>query len=317
MAAIAIFWLAAFVLAFRSHGLAAWSIGVAFIVYDFAHLMFINIEARKLFAQAPPMRGQASVSVGVVVAAYDEAAALGPTLEALLKQSSPPDQILVADDGSEDGSGEMLVTRYRFSAPSLGGRSQSPVAPTLQWLRLPHRGKARALNSALDHVVTEVVVTVDADTRLAPDAIAEIRRAFADDPRPCRRRRRAGAALSRRRRRQGFADVPALRIYPQLPRPLRLVGAGLAVADLRRFCGFPHLGGARGRRLRSPLPGRGLRTHPPPAPTGALARRACESANPRPGRSPTPMRRPRSRPFSDSGGAGSPASCRLNTGTAT
>jgi cellulose synthase/poly-beta-1,6-N-acetylglucosamine synthase-like glycosyltransferase len=182
MAAIAVFWLAAFVLAFRSHGLAAWSIGVAFIVYDFAQLMFINIEARKLFAQAPPRRGQGSISVGVVVAAYDEAAALGPTLDALLKQSSPPDQILIADDGSEDGSGELLATRYRLSVPPLGGRSQSLVAPTLQWLRLPHRGKARALNSALDHVATEVVVTVDADTRLAPDAIAEIRRAFADDP---------------------------------------------------------------------------------------------------------------------------------------
>ena len=93
MAAIAVFWLAAFVLAFRSHGLAAWSIGVAFIVYDFAHLMFISDQARKLFAQAPPPRGQGSISVGVVVAAYDEAAALGPTLDALLKQSSPPDQI--------------------------------------------------------------------------------------------------------------------------------------------------------------------------------------------------------------------------------
>ena len=180
--AIALFWIAAFFLAIRGSGLAAWSMGVAFIVYDFAHVSFIAIEARKLFLAAPPPQAGAPPSVGVIVAAYNEAAALGPTLDALLAQTHPPEQIFLADDGSEDGSAAEIAARYGLTVPPLGGVSRSAVAPTLQWLRLPHRGKARTLNAALDVVATEIVVTVDADTKLAPDAIAEIRRAFAEEP---------------------------------------------------------------------------------------------------------------------------------------
>ena len=52
----------------------------------------------------------------------------------------------------------------------------------MRWLRLPHGGKATALNAALTRIETDVVVTVDADTRLRPGAIAAVRRAFAADP---------------------------------------------------------------------------------------------------------------------------------------
>jgi cellulose synthase/poly-beta-1,6-N-acetylglucosamine synthase-like glycosyltransferase len=181
MAAIAVFWAFAFVSAFRSYSLAAWSMGVAFIVYDLGHLLFVGVAARKLFALAPP-EAEGRVSLAVVVAAYNEAAALGPTLDALLAQSRPPDEIWLADDGSDDDSAVVLASRYGLAAPPPGGLARSPTQPTLVWLRLPHRGKARALNAALDHVTAEIVVTVDADTILAPDALAPMANAFAADP---------------------------------------------------------------------------------------------------------------------------------------
>jgi cellulose synthase/poly-beta-1,6-N-acetylglucosamine synthase-like glycosyltransferase len=171
----------AFVSAFRSYSLAAWSMGVAFIVYDLGHLVFVGVAARKLFA--PPAReGQGDLSLAVVVAAYNEAPALGPTLDALLAQSRPPDQILLADDGSDDDSAAVLASRYGLVAPPPGGLAHSPTHPSLFWLRLPHRGKARALNAALEHVTAEIVATVDADTILEPDALAHMRHAFAADP---------------------------------------------------------------------------------------------------------------------------------------
>jgi cellulose synthase/poly-beta-1,6-N-acetylglucosamine synthase-like glycosyltransferase len=49
-------------------------------------------------------------------------------------------------------------------------------------LRLPHQGKARTLNDAIVQVDTEVVVTLDADTFLRDDAVAELRFAFMADP---------------------------------------------------------------------------------------------------------------------------------------
>jgi cellulose synthase/poly-beta-1,6-N-acetylglucosamine synthase-like glycosyltransferase len=58
----------------------------------------------------------------------------------------------------------------------------SPDQPALRWLRLPHGGKAQALNRALLQVDAEVVLTVDADTLLDPRAVAAVRRAFAVEP---------------------------------------------------------------------------------------------------------------------------------------
>ncbi len=174
---------AAFARAFFGQGLVAWSVGVVYVAYDLALLAFVAWQARALFRRerdppAPSLRP----TVGVIVAAYNERPALAATLDALLTQTDAPDAILIADDGSDDGSDAVLSERYGLNAPPRGDLSRaSPVAPALRWLRLPHRGKAHALNAALAHATTDVVVTVDADTLLEPDAIAIVRAAFAAD----------------------------------------------------------------------------------------------------------------------------------------
>ena len=52
--------------------------------------------------------------------------------------------------------------------------------PRVLLLKKPNGGKASALNLALEHATSEVVVGVDADTQLAPDALALVLRWFAD-----------------------------------------------------------------------------------------------------------------------------------------
>jgi cellulose synthase/poly-beta-1,6-N-acetylglucosamine synthase-like glycosyltransferase len=107
-------------------------------------------------------------TVGVLIAAYNEAAVLPATLNALLAQSYPPDCIVAADDGSGDGTAGMVDAEFADGQVRL--------------LRLPHHGKAAALNAALLAADTDIVITMDADTRPAADAIAAIRRAFIDAP---------------------------------------------------------------------------------------------------------------------------------------
>ncbi len=131
-------------------------------------------------AAAPP--GTARPMLGVIVAAHNEAGILPRTLAALFAQTDPPDQIVIADDGSFDGTAELLAG-YGLKAPALGTLSDaSPSQANLRWLRLPHGGKARALNQAISLVDTAVLLTVDADTLLHPGAIAAMRSAFAADP---------------------------------------------------------------------------------------------------------------------------------------
>jgi cellulose synthase/poly-beta-1,6-N-acetylglucosamine synthase-like glycosyltransferase len=182
--AVAGFWIVAFYAAFEAKGIAAWALGVAFIAYDVALALFVAFQARKIWRASPAAStAGARPSVGVVVAAYNEAGALAATLDAILRQSEPPERVWIADDGSTDDSARVLSELYGLEPPRIGLASRpSPVAPTLRWLRLPHGGKAHALNAALALVDTDLMVTVDADTLLEPDAIAAIRKAFEADP---------------------------------------------------------------------------------------------------------------------------------------
>ena len=165
-----------------SQGLAIWSIGIAYIVYDTILLLFTAWNIRDL-RRTPPQPAAAAVGFGVIVAAHNEAAVLATTIARLARQAEPPDLILIADDGSTDATADVMEERYSLALPAYGVPSPpSPVEPSLRWLRLRHGGKARALNAAMLLVETEVVLTVDADTLLDPGAIAAMRAAFAREP---------------------------------------------------------------------------------------------------------------------------------------
>ena len=86
---------------------------------------------------------------------------------------------MVVDDGSTDTTPEALYQSFKLACPEIGEVAIGPGP--LRWLRLAPAGKARAMNAALGRLQSEIVVTVDADTRLAPGSIAAIRDAFAAD----------------------------------------------------------------------------------------------------------------------------------------
>lgn len=180
---VLILWAMLLVAAFKQGGSFAWSVGIAYVCYDTALLLFVAWHARRLMA--PRAQGEARVprSVGAIVAAHNEAAVLPLTLAALLSQTDPLDQIVIADDGSSDGTDDLLRSRYGLVQPELGQLSAaSALHPTLYWLRLPHGGKARALNAAIQLVHTDTVMTVDGDTLLDTQAVAAVRRAFSAEP---------------------------------------------------------------------------------------------------------------------------------------
>jgi cellulose synthase/poly-beta-1,6-N-acetylglucosamine synthase-like glycosyltransferase len=177
------FWLLLLAQAWLGTGLRGWSVGVIYIAYDTFLLVFTFCQTWDLRRRPIPRVAQSRPSLAVVIAAYNEAAVLAGTIAALLAQSDPPDQILLADDGSADGTAEMLRNQYGLAPPPLGGLSApSAAVPALRWLRAPHGGKARVLNLGLGQVDADLFLTVDADTKLAPDAIAAMRNAFATMP---------------------------------------------------------------------------------------------------------------------------------------
>ena len=181
--AVLLLWAVLLARAFGGGGVFAWSTGVVYVGYDTLLLGFVFWQTLHLVRRpaAPPFAGP-RVSLGVIVAAHNEAGILPRTLERLFAQTDPPDQIVIADDGSVDGTARLLA-EYGLAPPPLGTLGEASAShPSLRWLRLPHGGKARALNEAIEQVATDTLLTVDADTLLHEGAIGAMRQAFAADP---------------------------------------------------------------------------------------------------------------------------------------
>lgn len=98
----------------------------------------------------------------VIIPAYNEAASIADTIRSLQKQTAPPKRIIVVDDYSSDGTGEI--------AKKTGVEVIRPPSNT--------GSKAGAQNFALTYVKTDLTMALDADTTLAPDAIEKLMAAF-------------------------------------------------------------------------------------------------------------------------------------------
>ncbi len=126
-----------------------------------------------------PVRPQ----VSVLVAAYDEARGIVATLASLRRQTGIGLEIIVANDGSSDGTAAAVIDAFGLVRCPGGFRSPGgSIDGSLTLLSLPHRGKGAALNAAVAVARHPILVTVDADTHLAPGALARLASAF-DDPR--------------------------------------------------------------------------------------------------------------------------------------
>jgi cellulose synthase/poly-beta-1,6-N-acetylglucosamine synthase-like glycosyltransferase len=194
--AVVALWFLLFARAFFLQGALAWSTGIVYVLYDTVLLLFVGFKTLPLVGiglglntkpDAADAANAASAhplpSLGVIVASHNEASVLPITIAALLGQAHGPSQIVIADDGSTDGTEQLLTSRFGLVAPTEGELSApSSLHPQLFWLRVAHGGKARALNAAITVMTTDVVMTVDADTLLDSDASFAMRSAFATGP---------------------------------------------------------------------------------------------------------------------------------------
>jgi biofilm PGA synthesis N-glycosyltransferase PgaC len=104
-------------------------------------------------------------SLTVIIPAYNEEGSIADTIRSLLAQTVLAESIIVVDDCSTDGTGEV--------AASLGVKVIRPPTNT--------GSKAGAQNFALPAVRTKYTMAIDADTTLAPDAIELLIECLAQD----------------------------------------------------------------------------------------------------------------------------------------
>ena len=107
-------------------------------------------------------------SVSVLIAAYNEQPVIARTIAAVLASTLQPLEIIVVDDGSEDGTAEEVERAY-------GEDSRVRLE------RQANSGKATALNNAIALSRGDVLVCLDADTLFTPDTLGNLVRHFGDD----------------------------------------------------------------------------------------------------------------------------------------
>ncbi|MGC1130087.1 MAG: glycosyltransferase [Candidatus Acidiferrales bacterium] len=105
--------------------------------------------------------------VTVLIPAYNEESVVVDTVQSVLASGYPKLEVLVVDDGSTDRTAERVREKF--------GRD-----PRVRLLLQPNRGKPVALNHGLAEAGGEVIVSIDADTIVDPEAIPRLIRHFAD-----------------------------------------------------------------------------------------------------------------------------------------
>jgi len=104
--------------------------------------------------------------ISVILPTYNRAELVGETIDSLLAQSRPVDELLVIDDGSTDNTRE-VIARY---------------GDAVKYLAKPNGGKASALNYGLKCATGDLIWICDDDDLLLPGACEHMARALSEDP---------------------------------------------------------------------------------------------------------------------------------------
>lgn len=107
--------------------------------------------------------------VSIIVPAYNEAEVIQASLASLLELRYPYYEIIAVDDGSTDGTYEKM---REFEGNHYGVR--------VQVFRKENSGKAETLNFGIRRSKASVVVCMDSDSRLTPDALRYAMNHFRD-----------------------------------------------------------------------------------------------------------------------------------------
>jgi biofilm PGA synthesis N-glycosyltransferase PgaC len=140
----------------------AWAMVILVAYLPGAIVAFLAVSL--LLDRQPPLHvASPTTPLTIIIAARNEQRGIGETLAAISRTDyAGPIAVILADNGSTDGTCEVA----RQAAEALG--------VSLRVISEPTPGKSNALNTALRHVETAYVVTVDADTLLHLESLRRL-----------------------------------------------------------------------------------------------------------------------------------------------
>ncbi|KIF69653.1 bi-functional transferase/deacetylase [Streptomyces sp. AcH 505] len=127
------------------------------LVLSFAH-------SRKVRRRRFRWGARITEPVSVLVPAYNERECIAKTVNSLM-QSDHPIEVIVIDDGSTDGTADIVEAMW---------------LPNVHVVRQENAGKPAALNNGIAHASYDLVVMMDGDTVFEPATVRELVQPFGD-----------------------------------------------------------------------------------------------------------------------------------------
>lgn len=152
----------------------SWHDGISFlffsaIIIGVLRLISLVYLSRKQHKKYSPYSLDESYfpHVSVVIAAYNEEKVIKKTIQSILGSSYPSFDLIVVNDGSKDKTGEVVAKEFE---------NESRV----QLINKSNGGKSSAVNLGFKKAKGEIIITLDADTIIAENAISLMVRHFKD-----------------------------------------------------------------------------------------------------------------------------------------
>jgi len=126
----------------------------------------INSREKNWFEETPKFnknKSQKTLTMTVLIAAYNEEKSIERCVKSCLRQSERPDEIIVVNDGSTDRTLEILRKIKGITVVDLKKNSGN---------------KSKAQEQGVKYIGTDLFLTVDADSFLDRDFIKEIKKPF-------------------------------------------------------------------------------------------------------------------------------------------
>ncbi len=138
------------------------------VILRYLALMFFSIfkVALKTEKQTDDRHFNTDLKVSIIVPAFNEDVVIERSILSLMHQTYKNMEIIVVDDGSNDKT-------YRYAKRYEGGR--------VKVITKPNGGKSRAINFGIEQATGDLIMVVDADSRLNDDAVGLMVQYF-DDP---------------------------------------------------------------------------------------------------------------------------------------
>ncbi len=172
--------------------------GAANLIYAFllvvATVVIIRHMRRLRYGRyQADMHSSLLLPVTMIIATYNEEDNIVETVKALLRQDYPNYEVVVVDDGSEDGTLDALIRAFDLERADLVyrkilGTSEvkafyiNPSMPNLTIVAKEHGGKADSLNVGVNVSRSPYICSIDADSILEERAIRRLMRAIIEDP---------------------------------------------------------------------------------------------------------------------------------------